>query len=35
MEEFKIPSYFRNANALEFNNNKKYDKYEVLYIIIC
>ena len=34
METFEIPPYFKNKSALEFENNAKYDKYDVLYIII-
>ena len=34
MNFFKIPPYYKNKSALEFENNIKYDKYAVLYIII-
>ena len=34
MENFEIPSYFKKKSALEFENNIKYNKFQVLYIII-
>ena len=34
MENFEIPPYFKIKSALEYQNNVKYNKYQVLYIII-
>ena len=34
MENFEIPPYFKIKSALEFDNDIKYNKYQVLYIII-
>ena len=34
MEKFQIPQYYKNKSALEFKKCSKYNKYEVLYIII-
>ena len=34
MKNFEIPHYYKNKSYLEYENNKKYNKYRVLYIII-
>ena len=34
MKKFQIPHYYKNKSALEFTKCFKYDKYEILYIII-